>query len=402
LLLSIQGERLYRLEAQAPLDPAAVQRREKDLAELARNGYLLYDDLFLSQNGGLEMEQLENLHALLQQPSLISIARCRDEAESLPWAALYSLPLDTNRLEDLALCEVYKDSLRSADGTAWKDFLDQPETCRQNPACPLKGPLARYRICPFGFWGVLHQIEQPLQKVKPILADQVPEELLSPHFEESTRLERQQGQRVRLAFSAYPSMPQVDQHRLEIEALGLGGQLEVAYETDRALVLVLLNKGERHIYYFYCHGDVEGNLFRLRLGPVGKPGYISAADLDPFSMRWKDKPHPLVFLNGCETMASRPELIHGFLGKLRRLGALGVVGSEIKMWTDFARPFGYNAMKDLLGGCSAGEAFLNVRRRFMQDGNPLGLAYSLHAPAALHVHDDQGCTWCRRNGISDL
>jgi hypothetical protein len=35
-----------------------------------------------------------------------------------------------------------------------------------------------------------------------------------------------------MVFSAYSNMPQVEQHRQEMEALGSGGPIEMAYETD--------------------------------------------------------------------------------------------------------------------------------------------------------------------------
>ena len=36
------------------------------------------------------------------------------------------------------------------------------------------------------------------------------------------------------------------------------------------------------------------------------------------------------------SMALVPELVHGFLGKLRGLGASGVIGTEITVWTIFS------------------------------------------------------------------
>jgi len=45
----------------------------------------------------------------------------------------------------------------------------------------------------------------------------------------------------------------------------------------------ILGWGGRYLFYFYCHGEMEGHVFKLKLEPAGRPGYISAADLD---RRW--------------------------------------------------------------------------------------------------------------------
>src|SRR6185295_18050547 len=104
-------------------------------------------------------------------------------------------------------------------------------------------------------------------------------------------------------------------------------------------------------------------------------------------------------MNGCETMAVTPDATHGFLNTLRTLGASGVVGTEIKVWTQLARPVGLQLLTCLLGGMSIGEAFLEVRRNLMRQLNPLGLAYSYYSPATLHLHDPAECDWCSSHGI---
>jgi len=144
----------------------------------------------------------------------------------------------------------------------------------------------------------------------------------------------------------------------------------------------ILGWGGRYLFYFYCHGEMEGHVFKLKLEPAGRPGYISAADLDRrWRRNWPDQPQPLVVLNACDSLALTPELIHGFLGKLRCLGASGVVGSEVKVWSQLAQPFGAQLMAHILAGWSVGEAFLSVRRDLLRRYNPLGLAYSFYAPA---------------------
>jgi hypothetical protein len=102
-------------------------------------------------------------------------------------------------------------------------------------------------------------------------------------------------------------------------------------------------------------------------------------------------------MNGCETMAVTPNLTHGFLHTLKRLGAAGIVGTEIKVWTQLARPFGVRLLSDMFQGMSVGEAFLEARKYLLRQLNPLGLVYSYYAPATLHLHDPDDCNWCKNH-----
>jgi hypothetical protein len=123
---------------------------------------------------------------------------------------------------------------------------------------------------------------------------------------------------------------------------------------------------------------------------------LSAASLDPAKYKRPKEPHSLVILNACESAAYDPELIYGFLGKLKLMGASGVVGTEVKVFIKFARPFGLLLLHDLLSGCTLGEAALNARRHFERQGNPLGMIYSIYAPANLHLHREGSCPTCQR------
>ncbi len=389
-------EKSANFEAAWPLLETEQRGREQDLAALAVEGRILYDKLFFSREDDVALERLRRFQTLLEAPGVISVARCRGESATIPWAALYALPLDTGKRESLAVCPVFK-----AQIAAGNDLLEQPVACQAQATCPLKERKQRkLTVCPFGFWGILHQIEQPLQQVTPAPLDQLPEELQAPGFAQTSFLTHLASEPLRLALCFY-SGPELEAaaHRGELEALQAPVALQLDAEDDRDEVLALLAEGGRQVYYFYCHGELdEQDEFRLLLGAVGAEGTIAAADLDPFEIQWAAQPQPLVILNGCQTLAAAPERIHGFLGKLRRLGAAGVVGTEIEVLTTLARPFGRMVVQGLLEGRSVGEAFLTARRHFMRQYNPLGLAYSLLAPATLHLHDPAGCAWCRENG----
>jgi hypothetical protein len=418
VLAEVEGQDDYNYEELPPISNKKLQIsenelkwREKDLIELAVAGWRLFDDLFWSYPSGLDEDQLLEFEDKLRVPGLISVARCRGESTTIPWAALYSLPLDTGRQAEMELCAEFKAQLQandwSADGTDLvdkKDLLDDPEECRSQTHCPLADrQRERVTICPFGFWGIRHQVEQPLQQVTPTPLDQVPEELKDPAFNQSSFLMRAAGGKVRMAMGIDRDIPGAAEHSEEMPTLDPGNRLDVVCQEERDQVMALLEEGGYHFYYFYCHGEVDNGEFKLKLGPTASPGFIASADLHPRYIRWSDQ-QPFVVLNGCETMALTPELIHGFLEKLRRLGALGIVGTEIKVWTQLARPLGRTVVRHLLAGRSVGEAFLEARRHLLRQYNPLGLVYTLHAPATLHLHDpgEGACAWCRvhRSGVS--
>jgi hypothetical protein len=98
-------------------------------------------------------------------------------------------------------------------------------------------------------------------------------------------------------------------------------------------------------------------------------------------------------------MALLAERIHLFAAALRRLGAYGVVGTEIQVFVPLARGFGLRVLQGFLQGESLGEAFLEARKELMRDGNPLGLAYTCLAPVTLHLHDEADCAWCEKHGL---
>lgn len=398
-LAKVEGEHVYRMDYSPPPDATILREREKDLIGLAVEGFRLYDELFLSIPDGLREERLRELQRLLHERSILSIARCRAASSTLPWAALYSFPIDPDQPERLGLCPAFKDQIartqwQSSQPVSVLDNLDHPQVCQAQADCPLRGDQANRTICPFGFWGFMHQIEQPLQQVQPVETGQVPAEVSDIAFEQRAQLELPPGGQVRMVMAAYPGLPEVEDHRQELASLRPVSTLQFTYETRRDEVLKLLKEGGRHLYYFYCHGVLEDEVFKLMLGPLLQPGRISAAALDPFSIHWPEQPHPMFILNGCQTMALTPELIHGFMGKLRRLGASGLVGSEVKVWTLLARPFGTRLVADMLSGRSLGEAMLETRLNLLRQGNPLGLVYTLHAPVNLHLHAGDACPRC--------
>lgn len=390
LLTDIQGRGRYRFSASSADPQQRVEQLERDLTRLATRGHSLYNALFFPRLGADERaDALLHFQELLRDPGVVSVARCRADVPSIPWAALYDLHLDTNA--PLALCTVFKQQL-----VVGQDLLDYPATCRVQADCPLNNDDG-LTVCPFGFWGFMHQVEQPLQQVSPTSVDEVPPQLASEAYEQSCRIERVPGDAVEVAVAYYPRLRDVGQHLSDLQALARSRKAHVRTEDERdGVIQGMLRGGGFHLYYFYCHGEVEGNLVRLKLGPADHPGYLAAADLNPrWRLNWRGKPRSLVILNACETVAMVPERVGELMLQLRFLGSGGAVGTEIQVRTELARQVGTQLVKGILDGHSLGEAFLDIRRQLLRQYNPLGLAYAYHAPATLHLHTPGDCEWCR-------
>jgi hypothetical protein len=344
--------------------------RARRLVQLAKEGARLFHGLFNS-NRVLPKEELRALNQGLEHPGLISIARCNLAEPSIPWAMLYSLPLDTGAETRLRLCPVFLKQLE-----AKQDLLDSPDSCRALPECPLRGPDARFTVCPLGFWGVQHEIEQPVKQVRARSRQELEQELTSPAFAESCQL-------VALphppqAFMGCGSLvPAPEEHYQELRQLE-GWNL--SRSTVREEVIAALER-EPHILYLYCHGSSDSGVFRLKF-PEG--AFIESTSL--VSASDSERPPFFAFLNACESVATLPETLNDFLGTLLRMGALAVIGSEIKINNLFARRFARHVLEGFLSGDKLGRAFVQARRHFLRQLNPFGLAYTLHAAADVHLH----------------
>ena len=389
---------LHRSNYPLPLDDRFIQSYERLLVDLAVTGFNLYNELFLNDPSGLGMERLKVFDRILHTPGLVSIARCRGNATSLPWAALYTFPLDvdSHRTQGLCLCETFTRELRA---NCWsersvvlpiQDHLDAPELCSSRADCPLRSSASRRTVCPFGFWGFQHLIEQPLQYVKPTPVDSLPEMLKRKQLAQDRVLLWESGTRLRCTVGVNPDLSGIDEVYTEIKNLIPANHLNIEYSNDGDQILRLIIEGGRHLYYFFCHGVVKDNQFKLSFSQSS----ISSASLYPFDINWPDQPRPLFILNGCGTTAITPEIMHGFLEKLHLLGASGVVGTEIPVFATLAKTFGSIFIYYLLRGNSIGEAFLNLRRHLLRQGNPLGLVYTFYASSDLHIHSQGNCVWC--------
>lgn len=403
VLMKIEGEGSYKFGTALPVNDQDIERREGYFRDLAIRGWRLFHPLFVVDGADDEdnAKRLQDFRNTTKDSHIVSIARCGTDSATIPWAALYSNSIDPGKSDQIKLCEVFKKQLAANKWTGTEltekhDLLDDPKACRSQADCPLNTDKKKLTVCPFGFWGYIHQVEQPLQAVKPTPAGEIPKELADYDFGQTSFINCSNDSQVKVGMGAYPGIPDVVPHSEEIRLLKKNPEIGFQYSDERDGILKMFEAGGQHFYYFYCHGDVleAEKLFRLKVGPLQKPGYIESASLDPDDISWQ-APKPLFIMNGCETMAVTPDLTHGFLHTLKSLGAAGVIGTEIKVWTQLARPFGVRLLSYMLQGMSVGEAFLEARKYLLRQLNPLGLVYSYYAPATLHLHDPADCEWCK-------
>ena len=202
-------------------------------------------------------------------------------------------------------------------------------------------------------------------------------------------------------FAAWVALPTALSPVQRDELRALAVELEEA--RAREPTLELLKQGGRHVLYFFCHGQVDPKKkkFFVVVGPDDERGKIESGDLDEREIHWPEDPDPLVFLNGCGTLAMLPETTNRFLARMRTLGAAGAIGTEIPVSTAVARQVACLVLGEMLAGRSIGEAFLSMRRELFRALSPLGLAYTFYAPSTLHFHAASGCAACRRLGLRE-
>lgn len=161
--------------------------------------------------------------------------------------------------------------------------------------------------------------------------------------------------------------------------------------TSKELVRALAD-GETadQILYFYCHAVAAG--LTAQGGPDASAleltdAAITLGDLNldaPTSTPFRA--NPLVFINACESAQMSPTFYDGFAPYFMAKGARGVIGTECKAPALFASEWAQRFFGRFLDGEPLGEAFLALRREFLErHGNPLGLMYAVHCDADTRI-----------------
>lgn len=371
--------------------------RQEKLVSLAAQGATAWGVLFQGAEpvgGDLEGAPVR-LRDIVQGARRLTIARCRATSGSLPWAALYSLPLDVPSADagKVQICPVFLSHLTGDPGalaSPARDLLDDQAACLAQPTCPRGKPNQKLVVCPFGFLGISQEIEQPLKQLPP--ADSRVKRRPGTLFDAELNL--RVPATVKLTMAAYP-FQDVSAHLEELKSLAKG-RLSVELNLDRDEVITALENLSAQIVYFYCHcsstnknDDTKGGLVSLTVGKnkngVERIVSTDIGDLPP----WREK--PLIFVNACESLATTPDRFGDFLRTFAYQGAPGVIGTEIKVSNPLARRVAEQVLEDLLSDQpkTLGQSFLRMRRQLLRELNPLGLAYTYYANADLRLVTEQ-------------
>jgi hypothetical protein len=398
----------YRYPQKHPTDQEVIDFGLEGLKQLALDSYAVYNSLFPAADDIASSERRTAQVAALSQSDrkLISVARTTGKWTA-PWAAMYDFYLDIDREFEVEVCRIFADQLAANewDGAGVsliqepRDLLDDPAACRSQASCPLNDEeAAAVTVCPFGFWGFRHELEQPLQRVTAAGPDELPPEMEAPGWSQTSFIMRQPDEDLRVAGAFYPAFPgrRVDDDIAAVERIFPG-----AFDgrEDRTDVMDLLaSAAGHHLFYFFCHGRETRRGVALEVGPAEDPqNTITVVPQERMSWAGRQTPQPFVILMACESLAMRPDEKNALFAGFKNAGASGLVGSEITIGTRLGHEFGTGLLGAMRDGRSAGEAFAELRRDMLRRYNPLGLALTLHAPSSLHIHPAVGeCGTCAR------
>ncbi len=358
-----------------------------DLFELAVHGrklfHIAFDPIIPEDAADDALTWTKRLQFALRQQSVIQIARTGLAQYVFPWAAVYSHGL-TGNTANWRYCDVI--------ATEW------PNGRRTGPpakSCPFEQTPGDHKntICPYGFWGLKHVVEQPLavgrtRDGKFTLKNAATEILASGE--------------IRLAIAttrdAALDAQAITKH---FEYLGARPGVSVVPNIADTLNDTLKVVQEPEIIYFLCHGEFDtvedkpyigigpkngGRDYRIYTTTFSEWGLnVAPPNLD----RWATR-RPLVVINGCHTSDLSPGDVLTFVGTLSKLNAGGVIGTEVSVQLPVALEVARLMFEKLLpangkAGQQVGETMRQVRWELANKGNLLGLAYTAYCMSSLHL-----------------
>ena len=362
---------LRRALAGEPVAPATITQSRAQLITAMRTIAPLGWQLCAALFPGLQ----EVLYSLQAGPAaaVLHVARPAGVTLSVPWALLYTTSIDSRHgpgFQSVPLCPL----LSNWDGRT-------PLVSSGQTSCPYAGSISHTAdlLCPFGFLGFRHDIEQLNSADRPVVTITAPS-----------------GSRVVIAETAY----QVDRKALQHHVTGLrqafgrlpGIDVAEAASKDQLKQLIC---ADLPVIYFLCHGERPragspetflgiGN--REHLTPADFIGWVQDAFLSQHIRVW-DQIRPLIFINACHSAELDPAALFNYIDAFVGMGhAAGVIGTEVKVSQDLAMEFARCFFDELLSpGRTVGIALRHARLAFLANGNLFGLNYTPYCWADLTV-----------------
>jgi hypothetical protein len=327
------------------------------VAGLAELGYDLYVDLVTGQDEQFEAE----LASALARPATIQVASMKSAKLVVPWSLVYDHPFVPDRRN--TMCPDFLARLQS------RPTADELANHRCfTSGCANRGDTNV--VCPSGFWGFRHVIEQPLSTSQDGMAAG------SGDVEDAIPVRGP----IAMFVGYSKQLETVSDHLREL------GTLPNTVPSAHSSLLEIgkaLKRVDLQVVYFYCHGGHRRGKAWLGVGDK-PPDLFFAANLHAWAVRWPDV-RPLVFINGCNTVGITPDDLLPFNKSLARSNASGVIGSEITIPETLGREFGRRFLTGFLDGAPVGELVRELRLRLLSGYNPLGLAYTPYCLAKLRL-----------------
>jgi hypothetical protein len=349
-----------------------------DLFHMARIGRRLHNEMLAQLLPEAEdvdrVEWSRRLRERLDSASVIQVSRIKSAPTqyAFPWGLVYEYPLrpPASRWRP---CDVLS--------TEWSK-----EGRRDYPmasSCPFKDETWHSRdvLCPYGFWGLKHVIEQPLTpavKVNGVaLTDAVKE----------IPLQREIGLSIGWTRDRDLDLAHIDRHVEKISKMrGMrlaGPPPNPADEVDGVETIL----AAPNLVYFICHCEKD---------PAENQPYLYVGPRDGSSTRkiypntiiewaqttldeWK-RLKPLVFINGCHTGDLEPGEVLNFVSAFELAQAAGIIGTEVSVQLRVATEVAERFLQKVVAGegVKIGQAMREVRWELANKGNLLGLCYTLY------------------------
>jgi hypothetical protein len=362
---------LRQLLAGDPVAPTTVWRSKAQLTEslraLAPVGWELYAGIFPALRE--TFYQLDDL----AQPTVLHIARPAGVGLSVPWTFLYTIGIDSafaaTGYRKVPLCPLVSDW----DGSS-------PLVAGDLTACPHAAyvPHASNLLCPFGFLGMRHDIEQLSSSQRPVLS-----------------IQALAGSRVVIAETDY----QVNRQALGAHIASLrhtvGARLPgvSCLEATSKAALAEMISCDLPLVYFYCHGERPNAASKETYLGIGAREWVTAPDFMSWvqeaylrsGLRVWDQIRPLVFINACHSAELDPRALFNYVDAFVGVGnAAGVIGTEVRVHQDLAMRFAQRFFEELLAeGGTVAIALRRARLAFLASGNLFGLNYTPYCWADL-------------------
>jgi hypothetical protein len=386
LVLDHKGEPVFGLE---PDNSKNATQFKIDLLLMAELGYDLwataFDQVKIEDNLCNLVEWRRNFKSIISNSALIQISRTGPTQYVFPWTLVYEYPLNRTERSQWAMCKIIDEEWLP---TGMRQGLEiERKICKYHHEDWHRKNI----ICPYGFWGLKHIIEEPpsLHLSAGSSLDNAAKEILV-------------GREINIS-TAITEDVNLDSAIIKRHITNLGSLPGVLLtlanpKQDWEGLQPLLRMPE--IVYLLCHGEYDdlnqepylsigsrdgGSTHRIY--PKGTLASWMEDEVDgPDISHWKQR-RPLIIINGCHTADLKPGQIVSFASTFAGVGAGGVLGTEVSVTLTVAIEFAESLIGKLTSRShiSLGEALRQIRWELANKGNLLGLAYSLYGLADLHI-----------------